>query len=98
MKKSVIALMLVCALGGGGFANTVSAQSQSAKQKAEERSKAEAQAWNELYPEIEKAIQAPTFRDKDYPIFKFGKKSNTEGYLYTELINSVATPEETSAM
>lgn len=89
MKKSVIALLLACALGGGSFAGTASAQSQSAKEKAAARDKESAKAWVELYPEIEKAIQAPTFRDKDYPIFKYGKKSNTEGYLYTELINKV---------
>lgn len=89
MKKSVIALLLACALGGGSFAGTASTQSQSAKEKAAARDKESAKAWVELYPEIEKAIQAPTFRDKDYPIFKYGKKSNTEGYLYTELINKV---------
>ena len=48
-----------------------------------------ARDWLDLYAEIEKNIKAPTFRDKDYPIFKYGKKSNTEGYLYTELINKV---------
>ena len=73
MKKSVIALLLACALGGGSFAGTASAQSQSAKEKAAARDKESAKAWVELYPEIEKAIQAPTFRDKDYPIFKYGK-------------------------
>ncbi len=89
MKKSFIALMLMCALGCGGFAGTVSAQSKSAKEKAALRDKESARAWQELYPEIEKNIKAPTFRDKDYPIFKYGKKSGTEGYLYTELINKV---------
>ena len=74
MKKSVIALLLACALGGGSFAGTASAQSQSAIETASARDKESAKAWVELYPEIEKAIQAPTFRDKDYPIFKYGKK------------------------
>ena len=58
MKKSVIALLLACALGGGSFAGTASAQSQSAKEKAAARDKESAKAWVELYPEIEKAIQA----------------------------------------
>ena len=48
-----------------------------------------AKAWAELYPEIEKSIKAPTFREKDYPLFKYGKKSKTQGYLYTQLINKV---------
>lgn len=47
------------------------------------------QAWTTLYPEIEKQIQAPTFRDKDYRLFDYGKKSKTKGFLYTELINNV---------
>lgn len=45
------------------------------------------EAWATLYPEIEKNIKAPTFRDKDYKIFDYGKKSKTKGFLYTELIN-----------
>lgn len=89
MKKSVIALLLACAIGGGGFAGTASAQSKSAKEKIAAYTQDAEKAWAELYPEIEKAIKTPTFRDKDYPIFKYGKKSNTEGYLYTELINKV---------
>ena len=52
MKKSVIALLLACALGGGSFAGTASAQSQSAKEKAAARDKESAKAWVELYPEI----------------------------------------------
>ena len=47
------------------------------------------EAWKTLYPEIEKQIKAPTFRDKDYKIFDYGKKSKTKGFLYTELINKV---------
>ena len=47
------------------------------------------EAWATLYPQIEKSIQAPTFRDKDYKIFDYGKKSKTKGFLYTELINKV---------
>ncbi|WP_297073459.1 glycoside hydrolase family 28 protein [uncultured Duncaniella sp.] len=89
MKKSVIALLLACAIGGGGLAGTASAQSKSAKEKIAGYTQDAEKAWAELYPEIEKAIKTPTFRDKDYPIFKYGKKSNTEGYLYTELINKV---------
>ena len=26
-------------------------------------------AWNELYPQIEKSIEQPTFRAKDYKLF-----------------------------
>lgn len=48
-----------------------------------------AQAWNELYPATEAQIKAPTFRDKDYNILDYGKRSDTKGYLYTELINNV---------
>ena len=47
------------------------------------------EAWATIYPEIEKQIKAPTFRDKDYKLFDYGKKSKTKGYLYTELINKV---------
>lgn len=46
-------------------------------------------AWAETYPAIEKQIKAPEFRDKEYKLLDYGKKSNTEGYLYTELINKV---------
>ena len=46
-------------------------------------------AWNELYPQIEKSIEQPTFRAKDYKLFDYGKKSKTKGFLYTELINKV---------
>ena len=48
-----------------------------------------AEAWATLYPQIEKSINAPTFRDKDYKLFDYGKKSKTKGFLYTELINKV---------
>lgn len=47
------------------------------------------EAWTTLYPEIEKSIKAPTFPDKDYKLFDYGKKSKTKGFLYTELINKV---------
>ena len=47
------------------------------------------QAWNELYPQIEKSVQQPTFRAKDYKLLDYGKKSKTKGFLYTELINKV---------
>lgn len=46
-------------------------------------------AWATVYPEIEKNIKAPVFRDKDYKLFDYGKKSKTKGFLYTELINKV---------
>lgn len=47
------------------------------------------EAWATLYPQIEKSIKAPEFRDKDYKLFDYGKKSKTKGFLYTELINKV---------
>ena len=47
------------------------------------------EAWNDLYPQIEKSITKPEFRDKDYKLFDYGKKSKTKGFLYTELINKV---------
>ena len=46
-------------------------------------------AWNEVYPAIEKQIAQPSFRDKDYKLLDYGKKSRTKGFLYTELINKV---------
>ena len=46
-----------------------------------------AEAWKTLYPQIDAAVSAPTFRDKDYNILKYGKRSNKEGHLYTDLIN-----------
>ncbi|MCM1519932.1 MAG: glycoside hydrolase family 88 protein [Lachnoclostridium sp.] len=46
-------------------------------------------AWETLYPAVEKQISAPAFKDKDYKLFDYGKVSNKEGYLYTQLINSV---------
>ncbi len=48
-----------------------------------------ATAWTTIYPQVEKAIKAPEFRDKDYRLFDYGKPSKKEGYLYTDLINSV---------
>ena len=47
------------------------------------------EAWNTVYPEIEKSIEQPTFRAKDYKLLDYGKKSKTKGFLYTELINKV---------
>ncbi|MCI9284929.1 MAG: glycoside hydrolase family 28 protein, partial [Muribaculaceae bacterium] len=47
------------------------------------------EAWRDLYPQIEKSVKQPEFRDKDYKIFDYGKKSKTKGFLYTELINKV---------
>ncbi|MCM1076542.1 MAG: glycoside hydrolase family 28 protein [Bacteroides sp.] len=88
MKKSFITLMLAFAVGLG-TPTAISAQSMNAKEKAAARTEQVNKVWNELYPEIEKSVQLPAFRDKDYPIFKYGKQSKTEGYLYTELINSV---------
>lgn len=46
-------------------------------------------AWNEIYPAIESQIKAPEFRDKDYHLLDYGKRSSTEGFLYTEMINSL---------
>ena len=46
-----------------------------------------AEAWKTLYPQIDNAIKAPTFRDKDYNILKYGKRSNKADHLYTDLIN-----------
>ena len=48
-----------------------------------------ATAWTTIYPQIEAAVKAPVFRDKEYKLFDFGKPSKKEGYLYTDLINSV---------
>ncbi len=48
-----------------------------------------AEAWDKIYPAIEKQIKAPEFRDKDYKIFDYGKPSKTEGFLYSPLINKV---------
>ncbi|MCM1163489.1 MAG: glycoside hydrolase family 88 protein [Muribaculaceae bacterium] len=45
------------------------------------------EAWETTYPQIQQRIKAPQFRDKDYKLFDYGKKSKTKGYLYTELIN-----------
>ncbi|MCM1355327.1 MAG: glycoside hydrolase family 28 protein [Staphylococcus sp.] len=86
MRKSFIALMLLCAVGGSSGVATAQV---TAKEKQAQQAQQAANAWSELYPEIEKMIKAPEFRDKDYPIFKYGKKSDTKGYLYTELINKV---------
>lgn len=47
------------------------------------------EAWDVLYPQVEARIKAPTFRDKDYKLFDYGKPSKTEGYLYHDLINKV---------
>lgn len=80
MKKTAIALLLL--LAGG-------VSSLGAADKAKATAADAAKAWTELYPEIEKNIKAPEFRDKDYPLFKYGRKSKTEGYLYTNLINKV---------
>ncbi len=38
---------------------------------------------------VEAQIKAPEFRDKDYRITDYGKRSETKGYLYTDLINNV---------
>lgn len=45
------------------------------------------EAWTTTYPAIEARIKAPEFRQKDYKLFDYGKKSKTKGFLYTELIN-----------
>ena len=46
-------------------------------------------AWDSIYPAVEAQIKAPTFRDKDYRLLDYGKKSDTQGYLYTEMINGL---------
>ncbi len=79
MKKTLMALALALAFVG------MPAEAQKKGKTPDEAAK----AWAELYPEIEKSIKAPTFREKDYPLFKYGKKSKTQGYLYTQLINKV---------
>ena len=48
-----------------------------------------AMAWESLYPEVESHIKAPEFRDKDYRLLDYGKKVETPGFLYTEMINSL---------
>ena len=45
------------------------------------------EAWNTLYPQIEKSIVAPTFKDKDYPITDFGAVPNDSTVLNHEAIN-----------
>jgi len=80
MKKTVIALMLLFGLGSSPLP---------AAEKTKSAAEDAAKAWAELYPAVEQSIKAPTFREKDYPIFKYGKKSKTKGYLYTRLINKV---------
>lgn len=47
------------------------------------------EAWTSVYPGIEQQIKEPTFRDKEYKLLDYGKKSKTKGFLYTELINKV---------
>ena len=45
------------------------------------------QAWDELYPQIEKSIVAPTFNDKDYLITDFGAVADEPAILNHEAIN-----------
>ena len=47
------------------------------------------EAWDKIYPEVEAQIKAPTFRDRDYNLLDYGKRSETPGFLYTEMINSL---------
>ncbi len=47
------------------------------------------EAWEKIYPEVEAQIKAPTFRDRDYNLLDYGKRSETPGFLYTEMINSL---------
>ena len=44
-------------------------------------------AWDELYPQIEKSIVAPVFKDKDYLITDFGAVANDSAFLNHEAIN-----------
>lgn len=46
-----------------------------------------AEAWEKLYPAIEKNIKAPEFRDKQYHLFDFGQKSDDPDFLYGTMIN-----------
>ncbi len=48
-------------------------------------------AWSTIYPAVEAQIKAPTFPDRDFRLLDYGKKSDTPGFLYTELINKVIT-------
>lgn len=44
-------------------------------------------AWNTLYPAIEKRIVPPSFKDKKYDITDFGAKANKPEFLNTKAIN-----------
>ena len=46
-------------------------------------------AWDSIYPSVEARIKAPQFRDKDYRLLDYGKRIETPGFLYTEMINSL---------
>lgn len=46
-------------------------------------------AWDSIYPAVEAQIKAPVFPDKDYRLLDYGKKSDTPGFLYTEMINNL---------
>lgn len=46
-------------------------------------------AWDSIYPLVQSRIKAPQFRDKDYRLSDYGKRSTTPGFLYTEMINSL---------
>lgn len=46
-------------------------------------------AWDSIYPLVQAQIKAPEFRNKDYRLLDYGKKSSTPGFLYTEMINTL---------
>ncbi len=44
-------------------------------------------AWKKLYPQIDKSIKAPKFKNKDYPITDYGAVANNPEILNHEAIN-----------
>ena len=44
-------------------------------------------AWDSIYPLVQAQIKAPEFRNKDYRLLDYGKKSSTPGFLYLSLIH-----------
>lgn len=48
-------------------------------------------AWNELYPQIEKSIEQPTFRAKDYKIFDYGKNPKPKDFSIPNLSTKSST-------
>lgn len=83
MKKTFLTLMAACVCSMSAMAEGLAERAQ--------------KAWNDVYPQIEARIKAPTFRDKDYNILDFdktakkkkGKKATAKpaDFLYTDMIN-----------